>query len=97
MMRSRLKTRGCHDTYVSAQFIADRPRSQCDEPPSLVARGKCATHHILKFDQHTSFPSTAECTSAVGRLVAWAYGCTVQHDPAPPLRARPALDRPPRT
>jgi hypothetical protein len=25
MMRSTLKTRGCQDMYVSAQFIADRP------------------------------------------------------------------------
>jgi hypothetical protein len=51
--------------------------------PSPVARGKGATHHILKVDRRTSRPSRAELNERRGPHRSPAHGRTFQHDSSP--------------
>jgi hypothetical protein len=54
MMRSRLKTRGCQDKYVSVHVIAHCLACSPWDDRFACRDGKPAANDILEFDRHKS-------------------------------------------
>jgi len=68
MIRSRLKTRGCQDRYVSAHVIAHCLASSPWDDRFACRGGKPAANDILEFDRHTSRRRRARALGGSGAV-----------------------------